>query len=729
MATLQIQKAITVALVGNPNTGKSTLFNALSGMNQRVGNYPGVTVEKKIGICRFGLQELQIIDLPGTYSLAPKSPDETVALRVLLGQQKDVAEPDVVVCVADASNLERNLFLVSQVTDLGAAVILALNKGDVARKNGINVDPELLSKCLDVPVVEIQANRKLGLEQLKQKIMEVVESGVVSQGHTFPELVENEIDSLSKTIDPVGCNPRSRFLAQRLLLDGSGLVGQLIGPNPKISGAVNKARQRLVDQGLQLAAIESLSRYSIIGQLTHKAIARPARRSTSSSDRIDRVLTHRVWGTLVFVIVMILAFQAIFTWSAPLMDLIDSAVGWLGGTVGAWLPEGAVRSLVTDGMIAGVGSVIIFLPQIMILFFFIALLEDCGYMARAAYLMDKLMCRVGLSGKSFIPLLSSFGCAIPGIMATRVIENSRDRLLTMLVAPLMSCSARLPVYILLIAAFVPATGLLGGWIGLQPLVMFLMYAVGVVVAMAVAWLLRKTVLRGETPAFVMELPDYKIPSLVNALRRMWEQAWAFVLRAGTLIFAVSIVIWALSYFPHPASIENDVRERLTAAEFAQQGEELEKAISHETSRVYMQQSYLARMGRSVEPVVRPLGWDWKIASAVVASFPAREVVVGTLGVLFNVGTDADEHSDSLRERLKNAKWDGTDRPLFNLPMALGLMVFFALCAQCVSTLAIMVRESGGYRWPIFTFVYMTTLAYVGALVTYQVGMWVSGGSM
>jgi ferrous iron transport protein B len=347
-------------------------------------------------------------------------------------------------------------------------------------------------------------------------------------------------------------------------------------------------------------------------------------------------------------------------------------------------------------------------------------------MARAAYLMDKLMSKVGLSGKSFIPLLSSFACAIPGIMATRVIESRRDRLLTMLVAPLMSCSARLPVYILLIAAFVPATGLLGGWIGLQPLVMFLMYVVGVVVAIGVAWTLRKTLLRGETPAFVMELPDYKFPSPGNVVRRMTGQAWAFVLRAGTLILAVSIVIWALVYFPHPPGIALEVQQRVSAQEFGSE-EERQAAIERETKSAYMQQSWLARAGRLIGPAVRPLGWDWKVASAVVASFPAREVVVGTLGVLYNVG-DEDENSETLRDRLKNAKWDGTDRPVFTLPMALGLMVFFALCAQCVSTLAVMVRESGGYRWPIFTFVYMTTLAYIGALVTYQVGTWLTGGN-
>ena len=722
MSTQTRDAEITVALVGNPNTGKSTLFNALSGLNQRTGNYPGVTVEKKVGHYQCQNKQFQVIDLPGTYSLGPKSPDETIALKVLLGRQDDVAEPDVIVCVADANNLERNLFLASQVTDLGATVILALNMVDIAARNGVQVDPELLSRKLDIPVVTIQANKKIGVEELKEKICQVHGGGRVSTGHTFPDEVEKEIDVIRMAIDPVNCNPRSRFLAQRLLMDGSGIVNKIVGPNPTLETVVNQSRRRLSDSGVQLAAIESISRYKIIGELTRKAIERPRIRQVSLSDKIDRVLTHRIWGSLVFVAVMIAIFQAIFSWSIPLMDGIDALVGWLRTSVSGLLPEGAVRSLVTDGMIAGVGSVIIFLPQIMILFLFIALLEDCGYMARAAYLMDKIMCRIGLSGKSFIPLLSSFGCAIPGIMATRTIENWSDRLITMLVAPLMSCSARLPVYILLIAAFVPPTGFLGGWIGLQPLVMFSMYVVGVVVAMAVAWLLRKTLLKGETPSFVMELPDYKVPAPGIAFKRMLEQAWAFVRRAGTLIFAVSIVVWALSYFPHPTSIENDIRDRHAAMDKSGTDEESGSTIAGEISTAYMQQSFLARMGKSIEPLVRPLGWDWKVASAVVASFPAREVVVGTLGVLYNVGEDADENSESLRDRLKNAKWDGTEKKVFNLPMALGLMVFFALCAQCISTLAIMVRETGGYRWPIFTFVYMTVLAYVGALVVYQTGM-------
>lgn len=727
MATATGKKSITVALVGNPNTGKSTLFNALSGLNQRVGNYPGVTVEKKTGICRYGERELHLVDLPGTYSLSPKSPDEAVALRVLLGRQPDVPEPQVVVCVTDASNLERNLFLVSQVTDLGVAVIVALNKGDIARRHGVNVDPDLLSRRLEVPVVEIQANRRLGIDALKQKIVEVVEQGWVSEGHHFPPQVEEELGFLCKTIDPVGCNPRTRFLAQRLLLDGSGIVSQVIGPHPSISEAVNQSRERLAVAGLQLSAVESVSRYTNIGKLTEKAIARPKFRGRSTSDRIDQVLTHKVWGSLIFIVVMILAFQMIFVWSGPATDAIEAAVSWIGSSIGESLPAGAIRSMIVDGAIAGVGAVVVFIPQILFLFFLIALLEDCGYMARAAYLMDKLMCKVGLSGKSFIPLLSSFGCAIPGIMATRVIDSPRDRLLTMLVAPLMSCSARLPVYVLLIAAFVPPTSVLGGVIGLQPMVMFGMYSIGVVVAMGVAWVLKRTLLRGETPAFVMELPDYKFPSLRNAVRRMLEQAWAFVYRAGTLIFAVTIVVWALIWFPHPPEIAQQVRDRLTmGGEYADAGE-LEEAIERETASAYLQQSLLARTGRLFEPIVHPLGWDWKVASAVVASFPAREVVVGTLGVLFNAEGEVDEESEPLRERLRSATWDGTDRKLFNLPMALGLMVFFALCAQCVSTLAVMARESGGWYWPVFTFFYMTALAWIGAFATYQAGMFIAGG--
>ena len=394
------------------------------------------------------------------------------------------------------------------------------------------------------------------------------------------------------------------------------------------------------------------------------------------------------------------------------------------------MPEGALQSLVVDGIIGGVGAVVIFLPQILILFFFIALLEDCGYMARAAFLMDRLMAGVGLSGKSFIPLLSSFACAVPGIMATRVIENRRDRLATILIAPLMSCSARLPVYVILIGAFVPAHYYLGGLLGLQGLVLFAMYAVGTIVAIGVAWLLKKTLLRGETPPFVMELPTYKMPSLRIVAFRMAERGWAFIARAGTVIFAVTIVVWALTYYPRSeeqvaadiaaqrAQVQNDAA---ALAEF-----DKPENLDHLTASLHQRYSFLGRAGQWIEPAVRPLGWDWRIGCAAIASFPAREVVMGVLGVIYNwaaTSTSAPKTiSSGCESQLRAARWDDTGEPVYNLPVALSIMVFFALCAQCAATLAVIRRETNSWRWPVFTFVYMTTLAYVGAFATYQIGI-------
>ena len=462
-------------------------------------------------------------------------------------------------------------------------------------------------------------------------------------------------------------------------------------------------------------------------------------------------MTNRLWGTLVFALLMLAVFSSIFIAAKPIMDVIDGGVKWLGDRVDAAMPAGALQSLLSNGVIAGAGSVIVFLPQILILFFFIAILEDCGYMARAAYLMDRLMVRVGLSGKSFIPLLSSFACAIPGVMATRVIENRRDRLTTILVAPLMSCSARLPVYTLLIGAFIPARTYLGGWLGLQGLTLFAMYLVGIVTAVFVALVLKKTLLRGATPPFVMELPPYKVPSLGIVLHRMFERGWSFVRRAGTLIVAVAVVVWALLYFPHnPATVADDLRAaasgprkaalphcrlmprppnsaKRSTAELARfdNPDEREKL----EAGAYQRQSWLAQMGHGIEPAVRPLGWDWRIGCAAIASFPAREVVLGTLGVIYNLGEDVDIHEregqTQLQAELRRATWDGTDRPVFTVPVALSLMVFFALCAQCAATLAVIKRETNSWRWPIFTFAYMTVLAYLGALATYQIGTWIS----
>jgi ferrous iron transport protein B len=503
-------------------------------------------------------------------------------------------------------------------------------------------------------------------------------------------------------------------------------------------GELRASRDRLAGAGCPVPAIEAQSRYDWVGRVLSDVIARPAQRVTTRSDRLDRLLTHKIWGTLTFALTMLLIFSSVFVAADPLMKAIDAVIGKFGAALGASLSPGPLQSLLVDGVVGGVGSVLVFLPQILILFFFLAILEDCGYMARAAYLMDKLMVHVGLSGKSFIPLLSSFACAIPGVMATRVIENRRDRLTTILVAPLMSCSARLPVYTVLIGAFIPPRRLAGGLLQLQGLTLFAMYLVGIAAAAAVALLLKKTLLRGPTPPFVMELPYYKWPSPGIVLFRMADRGWSFVRRAGTLILAVSVVVWAASYYPHRSAEVDDTlapaRDALAAslqgldasaperAQLEPQLAEAENAIA----AAYQRESFLGRMGRAIEPAVRPLGWDWRIGCAAIASFPAREVVMGALGVIYNLGRglDVGEQSDQdrLAARMHAARWDDTGELVYNIPVALSIMVFFALCAQCASTLVVIRRETNSWRWPAFTFTYMTTLAYLGALVTYQVGM-------
>jgi ferrous iron transport protein B len=455
-------------------------------------------------------------------------------------------------------------------------------------------------------------------------------------------------------------------------------------------------------------------------------------RITTFSDKLDAVLTHKVYGAVVFALIMAIVFQAIYAWAEPLMQLTEAACAAVGEAAGAMLPEGMLRSLIVDGIIAGVGGVLVFLPQILILMMFIALLEDCGYMARAAFLMDKLLSRCGLSGQSFIPMLSSFACAIPGIMATRTIGNRRDRFTTILVAPLMSCSARLPVYTIMIAAFIPDRGLWwsNGIVNLQGLTLFAMYSLGIVVAVPVAWLLKRTLLRGDTPAFLLELPTYKWPQFRTVGQKVYRQGKEFVRRAGTIILAISIIVWALSYFPRSADITAQFdaeRARLEAAELNELEREVRlREIDAQESGVHLRNSYFGRMGLAIEPVVRPLGWDWRIGMATIASFPAREVVVATLGTIFFLGSDVDESSESLKSVLRDAERPEGGR-LFSIPVALSIMVFFALCCQCGATLAIIRRETRSIRWPVFTFAYMTTLAYVAALVTYQMTVWLGWG--
>ncbi|REK10915.1 MAG: ferrous iron transport protein B [Planctomycetota bacterium] len=738
---------LTVALIGNPNTGKSTLFTALAGVRQRVGNYPGVTVEKKVGSMRLGERRCELVDLPGTYSLAPRSPDEMVAVDVLLSRRGDVAGVDAVISIVDATNLERNLYLVGQVLEMGLPTIVALNMVDLARARGLTIDVERLREQLGVPVVELQANRGVGVNDLKRVLAESVDAPAArNRVSPFPEAFQRETEhvqtlwSRSDAKSENGREPLPRYLAERLLLDTSGYLQNTLtsqAADARAGEELLAARKRLAEAGCAVPAVEAQCRYRWVAEVLDGVVTRPSQRVEIVGDRVDRLLTHKVWGTLVFALLMLLVFSSVFIFADPLMGMIDEAIGALGGVAEAALPPGPVESLVVDGVIGGVGSVLIFLPQILFLFFFLAVLEDCGYMARAAYLMDKLMVRVGLSGKSFIPLLSSFACAIPGVMATRVIENRRDRLTTILVAPLMSCSARLPVYAILIGAFIPATTMLE-FIPLQGLTLFSMYLLGMVTAAVVALVLKRTLLRGPTPPFVMELPNYKWPSPRMVLYRMGERGWAFVRRAGTLILAVSILVWAASSYPHNAAevderleprreaLETQLAELDVSSPQREGVEEQLVEVENEIAAVYQRESILGHMGRAIEPVVRPLGWDWRIGCAVIASFPAREVVMGALGVIYNLGGDLDvgaaSDQDRLGARMRAAEWDDTGEPVYNVPVALSIMVFFALCAQCAATLVIIRRETNSWRWPVFTFVYMTTLAYGAALVTYQVGM-------
>ncbi|UUO06237.1 ferrous iron transport protein B [Blastopirellula sp. J2-11] len=731
MSLEQQTQSIAVALIGNPNTGKSTLFNALSGVRQRTGNYPGVTVEKKHGTFRVGDKSIELIDLPGSYSLAPRSPDEMVAVDVLLGRLPAERKPQAVLVILDAGNLERNLYILSQVLELRLPTIVALNMIDVAQDKGVTVDVPLLAQRLGVPVLETRANHGAGVQQLREALAHIEDQAPPEYMSPFPPAFREEVAGLQgKMVASEVSAPR--YLVERLLLDTSGyLEKELKLGGDNFHQTIEEARARLKESGVPVPAVEAMSRYAWVretlsGVVQRKPVAPPL------SDRIDRVMTHPILGSFFFAILMLTVFTAVFSdyIAGVPMGWIEGLFEGLGGLVGDNLAEGPFRSLLVDGVIAGVGGVLVFLPQICILFFFIAILEDCGYMARAAYLMDRLFSNVGLSGKSFIPLLSSFACAIPGVMATRVIENRRDRLTTMMIAPLMSCAARIPVYVVMIAAFVPQYSFAGGLLNSQALTFAGMYLVGIVAAVFVALVLKKTLLKGATPPFVMELPSYKWPSLTTVGLRVFEKGWSFIYRAGTLIFASSVLVWAAAYYPHNdaavatwtprlAEVETELAQATEQAKIdeleAEQGD-----LEHHIAGAYLRDSYLGRAGQWVEPVVRPLGWDWRIGCATIASFPAREVIIGTLGVIYDLGGEEDEESIPLREKLKSATWDGTDRPVYNLPVALSVMVFFALCAQCAATLAVIKRETNSWRWPIFTFVYMTLLAYFGAFIVYRI---------
>jgi len=665
-------RALNIAVLGKPNTGKSTLFTALSGIRVHTGNYPGVTVERKIGRLTHAGHLIHLIDAPGTYSLTPRSADEQVTVTLLEKGDVKLGPVDAVLCVVDATQLERGLFLISQLLQTGQRLVVALNMYDVVRKRGIEIDIEALSQKLGgIPIIPTVAHKREGSKELLAAITTICEEA---------------------SADP----------------------------------ASNKATQPTLPPDLPE---EVSDRYRWAEQIVSETVKQTTPAS-NWTDRIDKVLTHWATGLPIFAAVMILVFWALFRGVEPFTGALETVQGAISDWIMSIVPPGALQSLLVDGVVAGVGGVLVFVPQIAILFIFIAILEDTGYMARAALATDKVMSLFGLSGKSFLPLLSSFACAVPGIMATRVIESRRDRMITTLVAPLMSCSARLPVYVLLIETFVPDHGYLGGWVPLKGLVFLGMLILGAVVAIPVAWILGKTLFKGQPSSFLLELPDYKRPSLRTVFWKTYDQTKAFVVRAGTLIFATTIVIWAAAYYPGDHSEQLRLQREINAREASLETEptvaeaaELDalQAKLNIQKQHLVETSFLGQAGHFIEPVVRPCGWDWRIGTAVVASFPAREVVIATLGTIFSLGEDVDENDPTLRSTLATARRkDGT--PLFNVPVALSVMVFFALCAQCVSTLIIIRRETLSWGWPTFCFVYMTLLAYVAAIVTYQVGI-------
>ncbi|MBL9138058.1 MAG: ferrous iron transport protein B [Verrucomicrobiales bacterium] len=729
-----------VVLTGNPNCGKTTLFNALTGMHAKVGNYAGVTVERKEGRLRGTAPHLRfsILDLPGAYSLSPQSLDEEVARDVLFQRLPEVQPPSVVVVVVDASNLERNLYYATQVIELGYPTLIALNMVDVAHDVGMEIDAGALAERLGVPVISTVASRREGLDKIRAEIFRLAHRSVEPRQDgvgprsflDLPEafrLASTELAGLLKKLFPDRAM-RANSEAVLLLSDHQARSFSPVGTAypAEVQRVVDAGRRQLQAAGIDWSSAVIEARYASVSEIHGAVVRDTAMAGETLSDRIDRVVTHRLAGPLIFIGLMFLMFQAIFTLAEWPMGWIESAVGGLGGWIGEAMPAGDLRNLMTDGVIAGVGAVLVFLPQILLLFLFLSLLEDTGYMARAAFLMDRLMSKVGLHGKSFIPLLSSFACAIPGIMATRTIETPKDRLVTILVAPLMSCSARLPVYTVLIAACIPSVVLLG-FVRLSALTLLAMYLLGIVVAIGMAWLFKKTLLRGQAPLLIMELPPYKRPALRVVLRHMWDRSMLFLRRAGTVILVINMVLWVLATYPRDEKREAAAAAARADAALLSNPAEREArllAVEHQVAGERLQGSFAGFLGRTIEPFIEPLGFDWKIGIGIVSSFAAREVFVSTMSTVYSVGgaDDSEEGTQGLVTVLKNQRRED-GRPLYTPLTGVTLMIFYVFALQCVSTIAIVRRETNGWYWPIFQWAYMTALAWTFAFVTYQGGRW------
>jgi ferrous iron transport protein B len=687
------QPAASIAVVGSPNSGKSTLFNRLTGLRQRIGNYPGVTVERHVGTLKTDDGLIELIDLPGTHGLSAHSFEEQIAVDVIFGRMQGTQPPDAILAVVDATNLYQGLYLVQQLLELELPVLVALTMTDAADVSGLKIDIAALAARLGgIRVCPVVATTGQGIAELRNALV-----GLAGEAPPRPTAAWPELSAAALELAATAAIPLRPAEIERLLIDGATGANQHVLEclGPDAATRVERYREALFGIVPPLA-MEARLRYAWVRDVL-KEVQHRLPPFFSWRTRLTAFLNRPVPGTIGLFVVMAIVFQAVFAWATPIMDLIDDATAVLGTAVVSRLGDGPIGSLVGDGVIAGVGSVVVFLPQILILFLFIILLEDSGYLARAAYLMDRAMRSVGLSGQSIIPMISSFACAVPGIMATRVIPNRRDRIATILAAPFMTCSARLPVYALLIAAFVPARDV--AFLNLQGLVLFGLYLFGIVAGVLTALLLRKTALRGPKPPFALMLPEFRRPNARTVLIQLLGRARIFLYRAGTVIFSVAVIVWALAYYPRANHLDAGLTENQAAA-------------------AQLEQSWLGRAGKFVEPAFEPLGWDWRVSSAVIAGFPAREVVVAVLGTVYAVGDEADEAT--LSARLKAAKRaDGS--AVFTLPMVIGLLIFYACCLQCAATLAVMRRETNSWRWPVFAWLYMTSIGYTGALLAYQIG--------
>ncbi|MCB0546629.1 MAG: ferrous iron transport protein B [Phaeodactylibacter sp.] len=705
--TQQITRPFTVALLGNPNCGKSSVFNQLTGLRQKVGNFPGVTVDKKLGMIRLpGNRAVQLIDFPGTYSFYPTSIDERIVVQSL-ANPSDENFPDAAVYIADVTKLEKHLLLLTQLRDLGLPVILALNMADVAEKEGMEIDAQALSRQLQIPVVKLSGRTGFGIDALKQELQRLSEEQSYQAPPLFYELSEQEkqVAEAMKDIVP-GANSYQALLAAHHYV----WLPFLTESQRKLAAGI-VAEHRF--ETLRSQVNETMQRYDKFTPVVRRAMRNVRSASRPVTQKLDSVLTNRVAGPVIFFFLMLLIFQAIFSWASYPMDLIEEFFAFTGEMARSHLPAGWYTDLLTDGIIAGLGGILVFIPQIAILFFLISLLEEVGYMARAAYLFDRLMQAFGLNGRSIVALISGGACAIPAIMSTRTIGNWKERLITILVTPLISCSARIPVYTVLIGFVVPST-VVAGVFNMQGLAFMGLYLLGIAAALLSA-LAFKLILKTQERSFLMlELPEYRTPVMRNVLFTVWEKVRAFIWEAGRIIMAISIVLWLLASYGPPAAMEEARQEALTLAR-ERQLDETETANMVAARQI--EASFAGHLGKVIEPVIRPLGFDWKIGIALITSFAAREVFVGTMATIYSIGSVDDEFT--VRDKMALERNPVTGERIYGLATSMSLLIFYVFAMQCMSTLAVVKRETKSWKWPLVQFTYMSGLAYLGSLLAYQ----------